>query len=88
VARVPRPAEERALLECSLNDSEVNEILGMSPGMLRHYGKRALVLIIARGASERVTTGYVDPLTIRANTWALLRFECKRQTKHALRSKV
>ncbi len=49
-------------LECGLNDSEVGEILGMSPEMVRHYGKRARALMIARGASDRVLTGNINPL--------------------------
>lgn len=47
------------LLEAGLNDSEVGEILGMSPEMVRHYGKRARALMIARGAAERVTGGKI-----------------------------
>lgn len=47
------------LLECGLNDSEVGEILGMSPEMVRHYGKRARALMIARGAAERMTGGKI-----------------------------
>lgn len=50
------------LLECGLNDSEVGEILGMSPEMVRHYGKRARALMIARGAAARVTGGKIVPL--------------------------
>lgn len=51
------------LLECGLNDSEVGEILGMSPEMVRHYGKRARALMIARGAAARMTGGNIIPLT-------------------------
>jgi integrase len=50
------------LLECGLNDSEVGEILGMSPEMVRHYGKRARALMIARGAAKRMTGGNIVPL--------------------------
>ncbi len=44
-------------LECGLNDSEVGEILGMSPEMVRHYGKRARALMIAQGAAQRLSSG-------------------------------
>jgi integrase len=47
------------LLERGLNDSEVGEILGMSPEMVRHYGKRARALMIARGAADRMTGGKI-----------------------------
>lgn len=50
------------LLECGLNDSEVGEILGMSPEMVRHYGKRARALTIARGAAARMTGGNIIPI--------------------------
>lgn len=45
------------LLETGLNDSEVGSLLGMSPDMVRHYGKRARALMIARGAVEKATGG-------------------------------
>ena len=47
------------LLECGLNDSEVGEILGMSPEIVRHYGKRARALMIAQGAAARMTGGNI-----------------------------
>jgi integrase len=47
------------LLERGLNDSEVGEILGMSPEMVRHYGKRARALMIAKGAADRMTGGKI-----------------------------
>ncbi len=50
------------LLERGLNDSEVGEVLGMSPEMVRHYGKRARALMIARGAAVRMTSGVMIPL--------------------------
>lgn len=50
------------LLERGLNDSEVGEILGMSPEMVRHYGKRARALMIARGAADRMTGGKIISL--------------------------
>ena len=49
-------------LECGLNDSEVGEILGMSPEIVRHYGKRARALMVARGAARRVTEGEIVQL--------------------------
>jgi integrase len=52
------------LLERGLNDSEVGEILGMSPEMVRHYGKRARALMIARGAADRVTGGRIVSLDV------------------------
>ncbi|MDF2603033.1 MAG: hypothetical protein K0R56_395 [Sphingomonas sp.] len=51
------------LLELGLSDTEVGSILGMSSEMVRHYGKRARALMIARGAAERVTGGSIVPLT-------------------------
>lgn len=42
-----------------LSDTEVGSILGMSPEMVRHYGKRARALMIARGAAARVTGGKI-----------------------------
>lgn len=50
------------LLEMGLNDSEVGSILGMSPEMVRHYGKRARALMIARGAAERIAGGKIVEL--------------------------
>ncbi len=49
------------LLERGLNDSEVGEILGMSPEMVRHYGKRSRALMVARGAADRMTGGEIRP---------------------------
>jgi integrase len=45
------------LLELGLSDTETGSILGMSSEMVRHYGKRARALMIARGAAARVTKG-------------------------------
>ena len=45
------------LIEQGINDSEVGEILGMSPEMVRHYSKRARALMVARGAAARMTGG-------------------------------
>lgn len=50
------------LVECDLNDSEIGEILGMSREMARHYSKRARALMVARGASERMTGGRIFQL--------------------------
>ncbi|CAM3239846.1 hypothetical protein [Sphingomonas zeae] len=47
------------LLELGLSDTEVGAILGMTPETVRHYGKRARVLVIAEGALERVTSGKI-----------------------------
>lgn len=51
-------------LECGLNDSEVGEILGMSPEIVRHYGKRARALMIAKGAADRMTGGRILSIAI------------------------
>jgi integrase len=50
------------LLELGLSDTEAGSILGMSSEMVRHYGKRARALMIARGAAERVTGGKIVPM--------------------------
>ncbi|WP_242095453.1 tyrosine-type recombinase/integrase [Sphingomonas sp. CROZ-RG-20F-R02-07] len=50
------------LVECGLNDSEIGEILGMSPEMVRHYSKRARALMVARGAADRMTGGKIVAL--------------------------
>ncbi|PTW47371.1 hypothetical protein C8J25_10386 [Sphingomonas faeni] len=47
------------LVECGINDSEIGEILGMSPEMVRHYSKRARALMVARGAADRMTGGKI-----------------------------
>jgi hypothetical protein len=47
------------LLERGPNDSEVGEILCVTPETVRHYGKRARVLVIAQGALKRVTRGRI-----------------------------
>jgi integrase len=51
------------LLELGLSDTEVDSILGMSPEMVRHYGKRTRALMVARGAARRVMAGKI--LSIR-----------------------
>ncbi|WP_231023435.1 tyrosine-type recombinase/integrase [Sphingomonas sp. IC-11] len=50
------------LLELGLSDTEVGSILGMSSEMVRHYGKRARALTIARGAADRMVRGTISPL--------------------------
>ena len=50
------------LLELGLSDTEVGSILGMSSEMVRHYGKRARALMIARGAAQRVKGGKILPI--------------------------
>jgi len=53
------------LVECGINDSEIGEILGMSPEMVRHYSKRARALMVARGAADRMTGGKITPITFK-----------------------
>lgn len=55
------------LLELGLSDTETGSILGMSSDMVRHYGKRARALMIARGAAERVNGGNIVPLARSSN---------------------
>lgn len=50
------------LIECGLNDQQIGEMLGMSPEIVRHYGKRARALMVARGAAERMTGGKIISL--------------------------
>lgn len=45
------------LLELGLNDSQVGSILGMSPEMVRHYGKRTRALMVARSVAASVSGG-------------------------------
>lgn len=45
------------LLEMGLNDSQVGSMLGMSPAMVRHYGKRSRALMIAKSAAKEVQGG-------------------------------
>lgn len=44
-------------LELGLSDTEAGAILGMTPDTVRHYGKQARTLTIARGAADRLITG-------------------------------
>lgn len=50
------------LLELGLSDAAVGGMLGMSPDMVRHYGKRRRAYMIAQGAVETVTTGTIVAL--------------------------
>jgi hypothetical protein len=52
------------LLELGLNDSQVGSMLGMSPQMVRHYGKRSRALMIARDAATSVKGGSVVSLGV------------------------
>ncbi|GGE94050.1 tyrosine-type recombinase/integrase [Sphingomonas prati] len=45
------------LLETGKNDSEVGAMLGMSAAMVRHYGKRALALMIAKTTAAELVGG-------------------------------
>jgi Phage integrase family. len=45
------------LLELGLSDNQIGSMLGMSPKMVRHYGKRARALMIAKTAAESVRSG-------------------------------
>jgi hypothetical protein len=56
----PLEADRRA---AGLNDSEAGSILGMSPDIVWHYGKRARALMITRGAVDRIAGGKVIALS-------------------------
>jgi integrase len=62
------------LLERGLNDSEVGEILGMSPEMVRHYGKRARALMIAKGAAARMMAGPIVKTDFKSNSTSTRNF--------------
>lgn len=47
------------LLELGLNDREVGFMLGMSPDMVRHYGKRSRALMVARETAKRIMGGQI-----------------------------
>lgn len=47
------------LLELGLNESEIGLMLGMSPAMVRHYGKRARALMVAKTAASRISGGTI-----------------------------
>lgn len=50
------------LLEMGMSDTTVGSILGMSPEMVRHYGKRAKALMIARGAANQIMSSKIIPI--------------------------
>jgi len=50
------------LIECGLNEQQIGEMLGMSPDMVRHYGKRARALMVARSAAKQMTGGKIVPI--------------------------
>jgi hypothetical protein len=52
------------LLELGLSDTEVGASLGMSPDMVRHYGKQTRALMIACGAADRVRSGKIMLLPV------------------------
>lgn len=54
------------LLELGLTDNEVESMLGMSPKMIRHYGKKARVLMITRGTARRIAGGQILALPTKA----------------------
>jgi len=43
------------LIKLGLNDSEVGQMLGMLPEMVRYEGKRSRALMVARSTADRVT---------------------------------
>lgn len=47
------------LLEMGLNETEIGLMLGMSPKMVRHYGKRARALMVAREVADRIARGEI-----------------------------
>lgn len=50
------------LLELGLNDAQVGSLLGMSASTVRHYGKRARALMVAREAADKVTGAQILPI--------------------------
>lgn len=50
------------LTELGLSDTEISGVTGKTPETVRHYAKRARVLMIAKGAAERVTKGRIPGL--------------------------
>ncbi|WP_223797398.1 tyrosine-type recombinase/integrase [Sphingomonas nostoxanthinifaciens] len=47
------------LTELGLSDREISAITGKTPETVRHYAKRARVLMVAKGAAERVQKGQI-----------------------------
>lgn len=58
------------LLELGLSDTQVGSMLGMSPKMVRHYGKRARALMTAKSAADFVKGGRVVSLGVAQPTGA------------------
>ncbi|MDH7640556.1 tyrosine-type recombinase/integrase [Sphingomonas oryzagri] len=52
------------LLEMGNNDSQVGHMLGMSPEMVRHYGKRSRALMIAKSAAANFKGGKFGDLQV------------------------
>jgi hypothetical protein len=50
------------LTEPGLSDTEISGITDKTPETVRHYAKRARVLMIAKGAAGRVVTGKIPGL--------------------------
>lgn len=46
-----------SLLETGKNDTEVGSMLGMSASIVRHYGKRARALMVAKTAAAEMAGG-------------------------------
>jgi integrase len=59
------------VVEYGINDSEIGEILGMSPDMVRHYSKRERALMVARGAAGRMTGGKITPINSKIGQTAV-----------------
>jgi hypothetical protein len=51
------------LTELGLSDTEISAVVVKTPETVRHYAKRARVLMIAQGASERVFVGRISGLS-------------------------
>jgi len=51
------------LTELGLSDTEISGITGKTPETVRHYAKRARVLMVAKGAADRVIAGQIPGLT-------------------------
>ncbi|WP_246610992.1 hypothetical protein [Aquisediminimonas profunda] len=50
------------LTELGLSDTEISAIVGKTAETVRHYAKKARVLMVAQGASERVFAGRISGL--------------------------
>ena len=51
------------LHELGLNDSEIGDLLGMSPQIVRHYTKRKRAFMVARNVANRVQGGTLIPIS-------------------------